>query len=384
MAPYYTVPPAGEIRSAQKDPIPMMKIPFCLAAALGGAVLFFNGAAAQAAPAAFAVPVETARVEEREVAERYEITALTRAWRTSAVAAGEEGLVQRVLLEEGNALRAGATLAVLDGRDVEIELTAARAGLGEQRALADQAGEKLARAEKLFSGNSLAEEEYRDHLHRRKILEQQIQRAQAQIALLEERLSKKTVRAPFDGILARKLVEEGQWLQRGGTVGEIADISSLEVIAEVPELLVPRLRRDSPVEVRADALAGACAARLLAVLPRGTPGARTLAVRLRLDNPDSPRGRLLPGMTVRLAFELEPLRKSLLVPKDAVNLQGAARAVMAVVDGKAVRVEVAVQGQHGNMTAIEGALKSGDEVVVRGNEMLQPGMAVRVLGGEGK
>ena len=83
-------------------------------------------------------------------------------------------------------------------------------------------------------------------------------------------------------------------------------------------------------------------------------------------------------MEAMVTFNLATQRKALLVPKDAVVTAGDNRLVFMVNDGKAMPVPVNIIGYYDGGVAVEGNLKSGDQLVVRGNERLRPGQPVIV------
>jgi len=84
-------------------------------------------------------------------------------------------------------------------------------------------------------------------------------------------------------------------------------------------------------------------------------------------------------MTATVTFSVGEKRTVMLLPKDAIVTSGSRRLVYTVADSKAVPVPVTVVGYYDSNAAIKGALKPGQQVVVRGNERLRPGQTVRVI-----
>jgi multidrug efflux pump subunit AcrA (membrane-fusion protein) len=117
-------------------------------------------------------------------------------------------------------------------------------------------------------------------------------------------------------------------------------------------------------------------AEVVAVLPTGNADARTFPVHIKLSNSDL---RIKSGMEAVVTFKVGERRKALLVSKDAVVAAGNQRMVYRVVSEQVLPVPVKVLGYYGNDAAIEGDLKPGQQVVIRGNERLRPGQTVQVI-----
>jgi RND family efflux transporter MFP subunit len=114
--------------------------------------------------------------------------------------------------------------------------------------------------------------------------------------------------------------------------------------------------------------------RVSAVIPRADPKARTFPVKARIDNPG---GRIGIGMLARVALGAGAQALALIVPKDAVVDQGAGQQVFLIGDdGTVQQVAIATGRGFGEWIVVEGDLRPGQKVVVRGNERLMPGQQV--------
>ena len=146
-----------------------------------------------------AVPVRVAPVEEREVNRLVELVGSALPRRRSVVAAQVEGPVVKVLFVEGSEVKAGAPLAELDARELELSVKAAAAAKAEIEARHRRAGERLKRSKGLFDKGRISEEEYKDDLHSEVALKEEGLRAGANLDRLKTRLGKAVVRAPSGG-----------------------------------------------------------------------------------------------------------------------------------------------------------------------------------------
>ena len=204
--------------------------------------------------------------------------------------------------------------------------------------------------------------------------------AESQIETLAYRIDQKSVPAPFDGYVAEEHTEIGQWVQPGGPVVTLVDISRVRVTVDVPERYAVKLVPDAWVKVAITSLPGdPRQGKIDVMLPRGNAMTRTFPVRVLIDNPD---GAVKAGMEAVATFDLSDRFLALLVPKDAVVTAGDRSLVYRVADGKAFPVPVRIEGYHGAMAAVSGQLAVGEQVVVRGNERLMPGQAVAPVAAE--
>ena len=156
----------------------------------------------------------------------------------------------------------------------------------------------------------------------------------------------------------------------------LVDLSRIRVVVDVPERFVVGLKEGGRVTVQIGSLSDQrLEAEIQAILPLGNPAARTIPVRVNLENPGY---RIKGGMEATVIFNLPGERQALLVPKDAVVPAGNDRMVYMVADSKAVPVMVSVEGYYDGDAAVAGQLAPGALVVIRGNERLRPGQAVQI------
>jgi len=214
-----------------------------------------------------------------------------------------------------------------------------------------------------------------------------VARARLDVVLAErdtaaERLARHVIVAPFDGVIARRLTEAGEWVQTGTAVAELVAVDDLWLDVQAPQRLWPQLREDTEVTVVVDALGGdSFAAEVAARVPVSNPDARTFLLRLVLPeaNPD-----ITPGMSARARLRLTTDADALLVSRDALIRYPDGTTTLFIVDEQASpprarQREVTVGRVDGDWAVIESGLDAGQPVVVRGNEVLTDGDAVRIV-----
>lgn len=327
-----------------------------------------------------ATPVAVAPVVSRDVAEQVVLVGTAGAVSESTVAAEVGGIVEDFPVDEGRAVTRGEVLVRLRATDLELRRKAAVADRDRIRAQLESAALELARVERLNSAGSIAQQRYDEVRFDHQALTASLARSEADIELLSYQITRKTVRAPFGGIVAREHTERGEWVGAGGPVATLMDLRRVRVMVDMPERYVAQLAPDATVDVRISSLDDLrCCGRVEAVLPQGNPAARSFPVRVDLENPGM---KILSGMEAVATFQLTGRRQALLVPKDAVVTAGTLKQVYVVEDGRVRQLQVEVQGYYDDSVAVSGDLAAGDRVVVRGNERLRPGQEVKIIGAE--
>jgi len=175
--------------------------------------------------------------------------------------------------------------------------------------------------------------------------------------------------SPIGGVITELAAREGMTVAAGATMFRINGVGTVWVNAEVPESQAALVHPGAKVEARSPAVPDATfAGRVQALLPEVNPGTRTIKARIELANPG---GRLSPGMFVNVAFADQATRETLLVPSEAVISTGRRSVVMVAEGGGKFRpVDVEVGAEGGGQTEIKHGLKSGQQVVVSGQFLL--------------
>ncbi|MBW2646355.1 MAG: efflux RND transporter periplasmic adaptor subunit [Deltaproteobacteria bacterium] len=360
-----------------KQKIGLIVLLAAFAILVGVAVSFAVASDNKAAQGPPPAPVEVAPVTEEMVSEQVTLVGTTEPKIKSIIAAEVEGLVKSFPVKEGDYVKKGAVLVRLRSTNLNIRLKAALAAKEEAKARYRFAKEELARSEKLKDANSIAAKRYDQTLYEFQALEQQVLRYEAEIEELKDSIRKKKVIAPFSGFIAEEHTEVGEWIKKGGKVVTLIDLSLIRITVDLPERYIMEIRPDSAVQVMVSAYSmKPVSGTISAILPEGHPDSRTFPVRLDVPNR---KLKLKSGMEARVVFNLGTKTKAMLVPKDAVVTANGGRLVFVVNSGTAHSVNIKIIGTYGVNVAVDGLLKPGDRVVIRGNERLRPGQHVTVV-----
>ncbi len=210
--------------------------------------------------------------------------------------------------------------------------------------------------------------------------EAQYRSAQAEVERRKYDLRRSKVTAPFTGFVVTKHTEVGQWLDRGDAVVTLIELDVAHVTVPIPERYISQVQIGATGSLQFDALPGRTwKGSVTRIIPQANES-RTFPVTFEIDNP---KARLKSGFVARASLTVGEQRDALLVPKDAIVTQGLRQIVYAVRDGKAVPVPIQRTTFYEGFAVVVGPLQKGERVVVRGNERLRPGQSVQVARPDG-
>lgn len=379
----------------------------------GGAVLMLR----PRAPAVQLVAVQAAYPSQQYV--RLTASGYVVAQRRAAVSSKATGRLIELTVREGSVVKSGDLIGRIEAADVAASIAAADAGIaqavaGERQARAGtaQAQAELTQAESdlrrsdglvaqgFISPQALDSARSRVASARAAVAAAEAAQGVAQAAAAAARAQRLTqqvnrdnteIRAPFDGVVLQKNANVGDLItpfsSASGTSGAVvtmADMSTLEVEADVSESNVGQISPDQPVEITLDALPDArfrgSVARIVPTVDRAKA---TVMTKVRFSALDA---RILPEMSAKVFFLSQPATDADQRPVTAVNprtLAGAegAKQVWRVATGDvAEAVPVTVGRTLGDLVEVRGALKAGDRLVLDPPAALKAGQAVSVAG----
>lgn len=177
-----------------------------------------------------------------------------------------------------------------------------------------------------------------------------------------------TLTAPTSGVVVELGARNGAMVSPGTTLFRISDLSSVWVMADVPESLASQFRVGTVAEVRVVGVGDLFAGKLSAILPDIDPTTRTLKARVELRNP----GLVLkPGMFARVIFKSSAAQRALLIPQEAVIATGKRHVVIVAGDGgKYSPIEVQLGRESGGDVEVKSGLLEGQRVVSSGQFLL--------------
>lgn len=323
------------------------------------------------------VTVTTAIVAQKPIARALVLTGTLTPNRRSDVAADANGKVIAAPIERGSIVAAGAMLVRLDRRGAALTDEEAQAQAASARTQQTLADTECARADKLFNAGAITQAEH-DRAHTQCDASRSMAAAAAARArMASKNLGDAVVKAPFRGVVADRLVSEGEYVHADTRVATVVEIDPLRLELTVPEAAVGTLARAKEVVFEVAAFPGeSFHGRVRYVGPAVRRQSRDLLVEAVVANPQR---RLLPGMfaTARLVLGSEPRP---VVPATAVKREAETDRVYVVANGRAEERLVALGLRDGDVFAVMSGLNAGERVIAPLVPGLRDGTSVTVPG----
>jgi membrane fusion protein, multidrug efflux system len=286
------------------------------------------------------------------------------------VSADLPGIVEKIGFASGGSVRAGQMLVKLDTSQEEAQLAAALA----QRDLAKL---NLKRMEGLRDSGVIPQADYDRAVA-------QATQDEARVGEIRATIERKTIRAPFSGVLGLRQVNLGQYLAPGAPVVSLQSLRPIYVNFDVPQRQAGQLRPGSSVDLTIEGQEGVQSGRITAVDSIVDPETRNVQIQATFDNAD---GRLRPGMFVETRIAMGAGTTVIALPASSISYAPYGDSVFIVEDVKGqdgkpykgVRQQfVKLGGARGDQVAVVSGVKPGEEVVTSGVFKLRPGAAVSV------
>ena len=388
------------------------------------------------------VPVGVAKAQEIATHSSFEYPGTVQAWATTQLASEVDGRVNAMLFEEGQYVRKGTPLVKLriapliikrdlaqaEKKLVEARLEelntgtrpeiidAAKSAVDQSKSRVRLADNELKRIKRLYKDGVLSLDEFdkadaqaeaaraeleekqsmlNEHVagprsEKMKQEEANIKVAEARIKMIQDNINRATILAPFHGYIVKKETEVGQWLEQGDPAVSMIRAKPLKVEIHVPQFQFNSIEIGSSATIILGSYENHTGGQtfkgtVIEKIRSGDPVSRTFPVRIKVTKTKS---QLAPGMLVRV--ELKPgkkKKKTLFVPKDAIVRTSRETAVWVVRKDKdktmkAHKVVVKTGRLEKSLIAIHfkgKKIKSGEWVVVQGNERLKPNSKVNII-----
>lgn len=295
--------------------------------------------------------------------------------RDAKVASEQDGRVVRVV-EVGQKVREGEPLAMLDDTALALQEKQGEADLARIQAQLDMAARQEQRYAQLAAQQNIARAQYEQLQADRDMLAQERARAQAMLAQTRHKRTQMVVRAPFDGVVAERSVQLGEYVETGAAVARLVDTGAQEVRVRAPVDLAEHLAVGIPVQVRMgrNVAAKERTHPVSALVPVGDEASRQLELRIAMDV-----GELPVGTAVEVGLPGARKRSVVAVPRDAVILRREGDYVLRVASNDtAERLPVKTGTEVDGLVEVQGAVKPGDRLIVRGGERIEAGQAVSI------
>lgn len=350
-------------------------LPILMAAAFAVALV---GCSRPPAPAEDVRPVRTLTVQPRPTSALAEFAGEVRPRTETRAGFQVGGRITQRLVEVGQPVRRGQTLATIDAQDYRLAVEAAEAARTSAEVDRDQQRADYKRFEDLRARGFISQAE----LDRRKAgldaAEARYAQAAANARATGNQAAYAVLRAPHAAVVTAVDAEAGQVVSAGQSVVRLARTDEKEVAIGIPEQQLGMLKKAGAITVRLWAGGAAIEGRLRELSPVADPATRTFPARITLVDP--PQGVAL-GMTATVALEIPLAQPVITLPLQALVVDAGVTHAWRYdpASGTVKRTRVTVGSVAGNEIVVSAGLNAGDIVVTAGAHQLQEGQKVRPL-----
>jgi len=316
--------------------------------------------------------------------------------RKAVVSAKIQGRLSELRVEEGSRVREGEVLARLESADYEAQILRAQAQVEHAEADLAENQRQSRLTERLAQDRVVSQDQLEAAQSKVRLAQAALRQAQADVALNEALNQFTYIKAPFAGVVVKKMAEVGESVApippgvnistSSGAIVALADLDTLEVEADVSESNVAKLASEQPAEVVVEAFPDRhYKATLRQVIPTADRTKATVQVKVTILDKDKD---LKPEMSAKVTF-LEAAAKPsssarsgpvTTVSKDAIANRDGKSVVFEVRDGRAKIRPVTVAGEQGGAVVVREGLSGGESVVLHPPETLKDGDSVHVKG----
>ncbi|MHB1687601.1 MAG: efflux RND transporter periplasmic adaptor subunit [Ignavibacteriaceae bacterium] len=312
------------------------------------------------------------------------------AQRKAAVASKGTGRLLYLGVVEGDKVKKGQIIAKLEDSDVKAQLEGAKANLEFNKAGLKDTENSYNRLKALFKSGSASQSDLDAAEAKYKQVLASIDIAKANVDAAEVAVENTIIRAPFDGTVLTKDADVGEIvaplgasINSKGAVVTIADMSSLQVEADVSESNIEKISPNQNCDIILDAYSGySYPGYVTKIVPTADRTKATVMVKVAFKKYDS---RVLPEMSAKVMFltnsgmqNLSNEKPVLVVPGTAVSNRGGKHVVYTVKDGKAEEISVSTGRQLGSYVEIKSGLANGDKVIETITDKIKDGTKVKV------
>ncbi len=288
------------------------------------------------------------------------------------------GYLDAVLVDRGDLVKRGQTLAIVRPSDLPDQLLSARSSLLQTDAAVGLARSNLERAQKLAPSGIISQQELQQATTALATAQAAQSSAHSQVEAVGVRLGETRIQSPLDGVVSIRRLDPGALVgpPGGGAIVTVVKVDVLRVFISIPEREVQGIEIGKDARVELDALPDRIlSGKVVRVAPTIDPATRTLDAEVQLPNPD---GALRPGMYGRGAIVKEVHARATVIPAAALQITDGVRYVFVLSGGDKVerrRVEIGVDG--GTWLEVIKGLGPTEEIVTAGIDGLASGVTVR-------
>lgn len=336
------------------------------------ATLFFVSSIVSAAD--MAVPVQVVDARNIELAPGIWIAGTVISHQDARISSEVEGRIE-LLVEIGDEINEGEIIAKIDNTTIRMQLEEARAEISPIEAKLNFFNRQAERLNQLAKQNNAAKNRLDEVNSDRDQMRGELSMMNTRLAQARDKLNRTTILAPFNGVVAERFKEAGEWAKIGDELVRLVNTEATEIQGRIQQQSATFIKKGDSIEVTDGHARTMATVRTL--VPVGDDISRLYEIRLDFDET-----AWLAGHAVRIKVPTAIPQNVLVVPRDALVIRENTIKVFRILeDNTAEAVYVKTGIADDMLIEVTGDINEGDKIVVRGNERLLPQQQVNIQQG---
>ena len=333
------------------------------------------------------VSVETAVCNVGTIAIKKEISGKITAEEDIPVIPSMPSKVLEILVKQGDKVNTGDLLFITDSKDINNQYVPAKNAYDRTSAVTEDAlkltRQNLENTKKLYAAGAVPkiqvdQEELALKQQEAQLLTQ-LDQLKAALDTARDALSDTSMLSPASGVISSLSIVQGATAPTGQPALYVSRVGTVSAEINVSENILPLIKVGQEVTVTLSAsLDKIYSAKIESIAPTANKLTQLYLVEVTLDNS---AGVFIPGMFVNVAFNGETRENTVLVPAEAILTDGNKKLVFVVENNKTKRVEVTTGLSDGKTTELLSGLKGGETVIIKGQDYVDDGGDVKIVGG---
>ena len=291
---------------------------------------------------------------------------------SSIVASQVAGLALKVNFDTTQQINNGQILAELDHEILDSKISAINASIKEVRLQLEKVNKDQQRYAQLLKQKNVSQQQYDEIYYNKTTLEQKLIALSAQLDSLTIERKQNLIRAPFSGMITKKDISPGEWVEKGGAIATLVNPHKIYVLFDISAEYASEMDLDKPIEVSINQKT--YTAHIEGLIIQGDTKTRTIPLKIKLDQVDQ---FLFGGMEAEIKLARNTQEESLILPRDALIKRFGQDVVFIIEKGKAKMIPVLVKLYNGSKVAVTATgLSPQMRVISKGNERVFPDQAV--------
>ncbi len=297
--------------------------------------------------------------------------------RVSHVSSELAGLVGNIHIKEGDRVKKGASLIILNTEILDINIKLTKTRIAQIGLRIENAEKNFNRLQRLYTKQGVSEKDYDDahYSHQDLIMEKQATEESLEKLLIQKKRS--NIKAPFAGVILTKNVDIGDWVQQGKEIVTIGSSNDLFVQVPVGETMLRHITVGDSVPVIINAFGRELTGTIHAIAPKADPQTKNVFLKVKIP----PQDNVSENMSATIHVAASAKQMLSIIPRDAlIKFQGK-DFIYTVKEGKAAILPVNIVAFLGQKVGVDNPnIVPGMMVVIDGNERLRPDQAVAIAG----